>query len=107
MIAEEDSAGQSDESVNYFVPMTDMMVGVLFIFILMLMAFALDFRRTTDAQETALKVAHEVASKLDPLQSAVRDFSKVREHAKPSGCLGRMPDLAALRVFSRGIPFCS
>ena len=73
MIAEEESADHSDESVNYFVPMTDMMVGVLFIFILMLMAFALDFRRTTDAQETALKVAQEVASKLDPLQSAVRE----------------------------------
>ena len=72
MIAEEEGADHSDESVNYFVPMTDMMVGVLFIFILMLTAFALDFRRTTDAQETALKVAQEVASKLDPLKSAVR-----------------------------------
>jgi len=73
MIAEEESADSSDESVNYFVPMTDMMIGVLFIFILMLTAFALDFRRTTDAQETALKVAQEVASTLDPLQSAVRE----------------------------------
>jgi len=73
MIAEEESADSSDESVNYFVPMTDMMIGVLFIFILMLTAFALDFRRTTDAQETALKVAQEVASTVDPLQSAVRE----------------------------------
>jgi chemotaxis protein MotB len=73
MIAEEETADHSDESVNYFVPMTDMMVGVLFIFILMLTAFALDFRRTTDAQETALKVAQEVASKLEPLQAAVRE----------------------------------
>ena len=73
MIAEEESADSSDESVNYFVPMTDMMIGVLFIFILMLTAFALDFRRTTDAQETALKVAQEVASTLDPLESAVRE----------------------------------
>ncbi len=72
MIAEEESADSSDESVNYFVAMTDMMVGVLFIFILMLTAFALDFRRTTDAQETALKVAQEVSAKLDPLQSSVR-----------------------------------
>lgn len=73
MIADEESADHSEESVNYFVPMTDMMVGVLFIFILMLTAFALDFRRTTDAQETALKVAQEVASKLDPLELAVRE----------------------------------
>jgi len=72
MIAEEESAAGSEESENYFIAMTDMMVGVLFIFILMLTAFALDFRRTTDAQETALKVAQEVAAKLEPLQAAVR-----------------------------------
>jgi len=82
MIADEESADHSDESVNYFVPMTDMMVGVLFIFILMLMAFALDFRRTTDAQETALKVAQEVASKLDPLQSAVREQMALLDKAQ-------------------------
>jgi chemotaxis protein MotB len=72
MIAEEESAGGAEEGENYFVAMTDMMVGVLFIFIIMLMAFALDFRRTTDVQENALKVAQEVAAKLDALQSNVR-----------------------------------
>ncbi len=82
MIAEEESADYSDEHVNYFVPMTDMMVGVLFIFILMLTAFALDFRRTTDAQETALKVAQEVANKLDPLQSAVREQMALLDKAQ-------------------------
>ncbi len=82
MIADEESADHSEESVNYFVPMTDMMVGVLFIFILMLMAFALDFRRTTDAQETALKVAQEVASKLDPLQLAVREQMTLLDKAQ-------------------------
>jgi chemotaxis protein MotB len=71
MIAEEESAGGAEEGENYFVAMTDMMVGVLFIFILMLMAFALDFRRTTDVQENALKVAQEVAAKLDTLQSQI------------------------------------
>jgi flagellar motor protein MotB len=71
MIAEEESATGSEEGENYFVSMTDMMVGVLFIFILMLMAFALDFRRTTDVQEDALKVAQEVAAKLDALQADV------------------------------------
>jgi chemotaxis protein MotB len=70
MIVEEERHGE--ESENYFVAMSDMMVGVLFIFILMLTAFALDFRRTTDAQETALKVAQEVAGKLAPLQLGMR-----------------------------------
>lgn len=69
MITEEESATGSDEGENYFVAMTDMMVGVLFIFILMLMAFALDFRRTTDKQEDALLVAQQVAAKLDTLQA--------------------------------------
>jgi chemotaxis protein MotB len=45
---------------------------VLFIFILALVTFALDFRRTTDAQETALKVAQEVAVKLKALQAEVQ-----------------------------------
>lgn len=34
----------TEESENYFVSMTDMMVGMLFIFIIMLMVFALNFR---------------------------------------------------------------
>ena len=72
MIAQEESAAASDEGENYFVAMTDMMVGVLFIFILALVTFALDFRRTTDAQETALKVAQEVAVKLEALEAEVQ-----------------------------------
>ncbi len=72
MISEPETASGAEEGENYFVAMTDMMVGVLFIFILMLMAFALDFRRTTDVQENALKVAQEVAAKLDALESNVR-----------------------------------
>ncbi len=72
MITEPETASGAEEGENYFVAMTDMMVGVLFIFILMLMAFALDFRRTTDVQENALKVAQEVAAKLDALESNVR-----------------------------------
>lgn len=73
MIAEEESTHGGEEGENYFVSMTDMMVGVLFIFIIMLMTFALDFRRTTDVQEDALKVAQEVAAKLDELEGKVRD----------------------------------
>ena len=73
MIAGEEADQGGDGGENYFVSMTDMMVGVLFIFIIMLMTFALDFRRTTDVQEDALKVAQEVAAKLDELEAKVRD----------------------------------
>lgn len=71
-ISEDDSGASGEEGENYFVSMTDMMVGVLFIFIIMLMSFALDFRRNTDIQEDALQVANEVAKKLDALQNDVR-----------------------------------
>lgn len=72
MLADEDTGRPAEEGENYFVSMTDMMVGVLFVFIIMLMTFALDFRRTTDVQEDALKVAQEVAVRLDDLERDVR-----------------------------------
>jgi chemotaxis protein MotB len=71
MIAEE-IASDSEDGENYFVSMTDMMVGVLFIFIIMLMIFALDFRTKTDVQDNAIDVAREVARKLDDLQKDVK-----------------------------------
>lgn len=71
MITEQDASTVAEEGENYFVSMTDMMVGVLFVFIIMLMTFALDFRSTTDVQEGALEVAKQVAVKLDALQADV------------------------------------
>ena len=65
-------AGSADEGENYFVSMTDMMVGVLFIFIIMLMVFALDFRTRTDVQEDAIEIARDVAERLRVLQQEVR-----------------------------------
>lgn len=73
MTGEDEATTGGEEGENYFVSMTDMMVGVLFIFIIMLMTFALDFRRTTDTREDALKVAQQVAAKLDRLQGDVHD----------------------------------
>ncbi len=70
MIAEEES--HAEEGENYFISMTDMMVGVLFIFIIMLMTFALDFRRHSDVQEDALKIAQQVAEKLKVLEQDVQ-----------------------------------
>lgn len=72
MISEDETAAGNEEGENYFVSMTDMMVGVLFIFIIMLMTFALDFRRNTDVQEDSLRVVQAVARKLDALQGDVR-----------------------------------
>ena len=58
---------------NYFVSMTDMMIGVLFIFVIMLMTFALDFQKTTTVQQNSINVAQQVALKLQRMQTDVRD----------------------------------
>ena len=50
------------EDENYFVSMTDMMVGMLFVFIIMLMMFALNFRKGDDASARVLKCLTEVVA---------------------------------------------
>jgi flagellar motor protein MotB len=77
MISNESNAAATAETEpeageNYFVSMTDMMVGVLFIFIIMLMVFALDFRTKTDVQDSAIEASREVARKLEALQQDVK-----------------------------------
>jgi chemotaxis protein MotB len=78
------SAEEHIEEENYFVSMTDMMVGVLFIFIIMLMVFALNFQEQTDEQESLAQDqtllqerlredAGEIAQRLEALRSEVRD----------------------------------
>ena len=72
-----DSAGGEDhgEGENYFVSMTDMMVGMLFIFIILLMAFALLFRQQTDATQATQtsKIAHadDVERRLEALERRI------------------------------------
>jgi outer membrane protein OmpA-like peptidoglycan-associated protein len=57
-----------DDDENYFVSMTDMMVGMLVIFIIVLMAFALNYKSAQDQREVQLvdvesaikTIAHEI-----------------------------------------------
>src|SRR3954469_304642 len=82
VIEEAHGGGEAGEGENYFVSMTDMMVGVLFVFIIMLMAFALNFQQQTDRQEENINVAKEVAEKLDQLENQVRRrIDEIREAA--------------------------
>ncbi|MDR3497404.1 MAG: OmpA family protein [Ancalomicrobiaceae bacterium] len=82
MFAEHDPAIEQDATgENYFISMTDMMVGVLFIFIIMLMAFALDFQKTTTVQENSINVAKDVALKLQRMENNVRDDISTIERA--------------------------
>ncbi len=52
------------EEENYFVSMTDMMVGLVFIFIIILMYYALQFRDVTDQLAGADQTREEILSDL-------------------------------------------
>lgn len=53
-----------EEEESYFVSMADMMVGLLFIFIILLLYFALQFRQTTDALTSAGQTRREILETL-------------------------------------------
>lgn len=56
------------EEENYFVSMTDMMVGLIFIFIIMLMYFALQFNQVTEkltgADQTRTEILEQIQASL-------------------------------------------
>jgi len=53
-----------EEEESYFVSMADMMVGLLFIFIILLLHFALQFRQTTDTLTSAGQTRREILETL-------------------------------------------
>lgn len=73
--AEIDHHAEEDE--NYFISMTDMMVGILFVFIILLMVFAMNFREQTDTSQERMdrlrEVAETVAREVQRLQRQVED----------------------------------
>lgn len=74
-----------EEEENYFVSMTDMMVGILFIFIIMLMVFALQFQQQTDKGQEQFKSVNkkveDVAKNLENLRSQVE--TEIENLSKP------------------------
>ncbi|WP_028180601.1 OmpA/MotB family protein [Bradyrhizobium japonicum] len=72
---------------NYFISMTDMMVGMLFIFIILLMSFALLFRHQTDVlvkttkqQSSKIAVAEAVGRELDETETRIsKRLDEIRE----------------------------
>lgn len=63
MILDDAHEAEVDEE-NYFVSMTDMMVGLVFIFIIMLMYFALQFQDITDQMTGADRERTEILKQL-------------------------------------------
>jgi len=68
--AEIDHHAEEDE--NYFISMTDMMVGILFVFIILLMVFAMNFREQTDTSEEQIRRLEQVRDTANNVQIEVR-----------------------------------
>jgi chemotaxis protein MotB len=65
----------AEEDENYFISMTDMMVGILFIFIILLMVFALNFRQQTDISEDRIR-------QLEQVEETVREVNEELKRLK-------------------------
>lgn len=103
MAMEQDAADEAGaEEENYFVSMTDMMVGILFIFIIMLMMFALNFRQQADVQVQKIDVAEEVADTLRRQNRLVQDAIEAIEAAEQARA--RMLDEIRLRLEALKVP---
>jgi len=81
-----------EEGESYYVSMTDMMVGVIFIFIIMLSYFALQYRQSTKAltqakhPETAALL--QTATALTPHEATVEVDDKARVLCVPESLIG-------------------
>lgn len=69
--SEENDGSHAEEDENYFVSMTDMMVGILFIFIIMLMVFALNFRQQTDITEVQAQDVRRIAQQIAEIRKEI------------------------------------
>jgi flagellar motor protein MotB len=87
-----------EEDESYFVSMTDLMVGLLFIFIIMLMFFALQYREAERVNKEAEKQRTQTTQRLvnservrdhilDDLQSLLLEHGIVAEVIKDQGVL--------------------
>ncbi len=66
----------ADEEESYFVSMTDMMVGMIFIFVILLMTFALSFREAEDKRQEKIdqltKVQEARTAMLKDIENALK-----------------------------------
>ncbi|HEX3501538.1 MAG TPA: hypothetical protein VHT04_19660, partial [Stellaceae bacterium] len=74
------AAREGSEGGNYFASMTDLMLGLLFIFIIMLMAFALNLREAEQKMESATRELTEADL---ARREMLRDVEKVLQGRLP------------------------
>ena len=113
MSLEAESAPEHEGGENYFISMTDMMVGVLFLFIILLMVFALNYRVSDDhsaqTRKCLEKVVREnaeltgnIARNVNSIEDKVRGQMKALDYAE----VQRRTLLKSLQaqLLSEGIP---
>jgi flagellar motor protein MotB len=61
-----------EEDENYFISMTDMMVGILFVFIILLMVFAMNLRQETDTSQETIEQLRKVAQTAEEVKQEVQ-----------------------------------
>jgi len=73
----------AEESENYFISMTDMMVGMLFIFIIMLMVFALNYRKGDDDSKRIKDCLSALLAKNAKLSADINDkVNKIQDEVR-------------------------
>lgn len=65
-----------EEDENYFISMTDMMVGVLFVFIILLMVFAMNLRQETDTSQETIEQLRKVAQTAEEVKQEVQALQR-------------------------------
>lgn len=99
-----------EEGESYYVSMTDMMVGVIFIFIIMLSYFAFEFRSSTSklitAKQPETAALLQTAAALKPRNADVEVDYQARVLCVPEGVLSEAGDAASgeRRCFSYAPP---
>lgn len=92
--AESSAVGHhAEEDENYFISMTDMMVGVLFIFIILLMVFAMNLRQVTDTSQETIEQLRTVAKTAEKVKQEVQALQ-----AKVSSEIDAVRSAAAVKV---------
>jgi chemotaxis protein MotB len=87
-LSDEGYVEQHVEEENYFISMTDMMVGLVFIFLILIMYYALQYRQTTDELTSADRTRSVI---LVQLQDYLKDHGVKVEIDTRTGVL-RLPD---------------
>lgn len=74
---------QAEQEESYFVSMTDMMIGVLFVFIIMLMAFALNLREAEEVQEQEIdRLTGAMQARTELLRSVEKSLKELGVEVK-------------------------